>query len=118
MTGRTLADYRPQHDDDCAALACGLCGQIVHGYRERPAMAHPDADGHRHRWQFQACSCGLDALLTFTPVEAARLRMLDTSVAYFVAVARHEGDGLRQLMHAMHEADLAFIEAVREEDAS
>lgn len=46
---RTLADYRPQHDEDCAALClyCVGCG------------AHPHLR--------QPCSCGLSALLAAPP---------------------------------------------------
>ena len=55
--GRTLKDYRPQHDEDCSKN-CDYC-----------ALGVCDFDEHESH---QECSCGLDALLALTDGETAQ----------------------------------------------
>jgi hypothetical protein len=77
---RTLADYRPQHDDNCEWHLCAVC---TDGNTFR-ACKVAGAD-HRQR---MACSCGLDALLktpTAPAVTQAR-EALDTAIADYGSV--------------------------------
>lgn len=60
-TARTLADYRPQHDEDCEVHHCGhpRCGSGVN-----TPQWHAQMTGiNRHKPFPKPCSCGLDALL-------------------------------------------------------
>lgn len=49
---RTLADYRPQHDEDCGVKTCSVCRQ------DRLYCSCADAP-----WAPLPCSCGLASLL-------------------------------------------------------
>jgi len=59
---RTLKDYRPQHDEDCAIYLCRHCGGRL--YRGQPPKA---CICHGLTRTPKPCSCGLDALLTAAP---------------------------------------------------
>ena len=71
---RTLADYRPQHDDDCDSRDCEKCGDWSGG------LLHVDYGSNPRIWPDRAhafspgkpCSCGLDALLASVPPPASQ----------------------------------------------
>ena len=54
---RTLADYRPQHDEECDSRRCACCGRFA---------LHEDTAFNKCEGVFhpRPCSCGLDALLS------------------------------------------------------
>ena len=63
---RTLADYRPQHDEECTSNRCGTCNRVCHPdispwhYEFTKAVT----DVPKHVYRAGKCSCGLDALLS------------------------------------------------------
>lgn len=54
-TGRNLASYRPQHDEDCDYHLCAIC---TDGNTHLACRVAGEAHGQR-----RSCTCGLDALL-------------------------------------------------------
>lgn len=64
---RTLADFRPQHDEECASRSCQRCGHLE-GWHDnwdqvpapRWCQCHGDVD---HAFKAHPCTCGLDPLL-------------------------------------------------------
>ena len=55
---RTLADYRPQHDEYCASRTCSTCQGTTRFHREiLSALDNP------HPFEANNCTCGLDTLL-------------------------------------------------------
>ena len=63
---RTLAEYRPQHDDDCEVYQCAICNATMGGGHIDSLMGHNKIA--------KLCTCGLDALLASSAgsVEEAR----------------------------------------------
>ena len=64
MEERTLADYRPQHDDGCGANKCADCGKWDFRFRSTTSILNHFCDGI---FRPQPCSCGLDNLLRRSP---------------------------------------------------
>ena len=61
--GRTLASYRPQHDEDCSDAVCRVCGDGPRGllHDATGALLWPDRM-HPHI-PIGPCTCGLSTLL-------------------------------------------------------
>ncbi len=55
---RTLASYRPQHDDDCSSRECDVCGHLG-----EPLIGGWCPSDKGHQWAKNPCTCGLAALL-------------------------------------------------------
>jgi hypothetical protein len=62
-TVRTLADYRPQHDDDCEVHRCE-CGSLQHFHKH--TYGGPPVSRCGGPFKARPCSCGLDALLSLS----------------------------------------------------
>lgn len=60
---RTLADYRPRHDNGCGVERCACCDAYVTGGHITSLLGHEATP--------KPCTCGLDALLAVSLPEAA-----------------------------------------------
>ena len=88
---RTLKDYRPQHDEDCAANYCRRCGKHGDGEIDRTFGEVERCARLYHSFEAKPCSCGLAALL-----QAERPQPSD---------ARAELEGLRQWIDKLCQRD-------------
>lgn len=74
-TTRTLADYRPQHDDNCGARRCDYVGYVGRCLKSRETHDRSRGVTIFHNFKEGPCSCGLDALLAAVRHEAVADRL-------------------------------------------
>lgn len=67
---RTLADYRPQHDDDCLLRRCTAKVRGQCGFQPHYPWHHDKRSSHYHVFQGPPCTCGLDALILAVRAES------------------------------------------------
>lgn len=121
---RTLADYRPQHDEECESRLCEKCGDWWGGlyhvdYRSNPRIwptkSHPFSPG-------KPCSCGLDPLLAALRVIQGETPTVEEAKEYVLKHASEYGslnraqasaETINAQAHVVDRAIDALILAVR-----
>lgn len=121
---RSLKDYRPQHDEDCASRYCAAKHLSQHSCQlSRGAWEHTEDretwGGSYHKFVAGPCSCGLQALLDEAerpPLEHAQqmTEAMDNLERGIAEYAHHDPSQPQGLIDVMARV-LPIIELVRAE---